>query len=259
VTKTEQDADLGQPIVRPEGGSPLDVIDHDAWDLPVRVLLRRVGELETQGLVTATFRDLDPEQQQSLLRAVLAEAADHGPTELDIERVATRADVAVDALRAYFGDREGLLRFVVALSVGAFEDTLAASAGYLEGMPLRDAIDALLAGTLAWCEAQPGLAAFVARATYQSDETLREQVVAPMGRAMLALLRAVLEQASERGELDQTIDLEATARLLNANIVIIVNSVLLPQVAANTQLIGSGVNADRIREALLTLVAPTRA
>ena len=51
-------------------------------------------ELEQQGLVTRTFRRLDPERQQAILLAILDEAAEKGPSAANIKEVAERVGLA---------------------------------------------------------------------------------------------------------------------------------------------------------------------
>ena len=45
-------------------------------------------QLEQEGLVTRTFRRLDPQRQQAILNAILDEAAERGPAALNIKLVA---------------------------------------------------------------------------------------------------------------------------------------------------------------------------
>ena len=74
-------------------------------------------QFEQEGLVTRTFRRLDPERQQAVVHAILEEAGEKGPTAINIKEVARRADVSVGSLYQYFGNRDGLLDFAVALCV----------------------------------------------------------------------------------------------------------------------------------------------
>ena len=66
-------------------------------------------QAEQKGLVTRTFRRLDPGQQQKIILAILDEAAEKGPQDLNIKKVASRAEVSVGSLYQYFGNRDRLL------------------------------------------------------------------------------------------------------------------------------------------------------
>ncbi len=65
-------------------------------------------ELERAGVVTRTFRRLDPERQQAIVQAILDEALEKGPASINIKKVAKRAGVALGSLYQYFGSRAGL-------------------------------------------------------------------------------------------------------------------------------------------------------
>ena len=83
------------------------------WDdLP-----RHIHDLERKGVVTRTFRRLDPERQEEVVNAILEEAAEKGPASLNIKQVAERAKASIGSLYQYFGSREGLLRFAIHLVV----------------------------------------------------------------------------------------------------------------------------------------------
>jgi len=56
--------------------------------------LPAILELEKKGLVTRTFRRLDSDRQQAIITAILDEAGETGPQDLNIKRVAERAGVS---------------------------------------------------------------------------------------------------------------------------------------------------------------------
>ena len=93
--------------------------------------------LEQQGLVTRTFRRLDPERQQAVITAILEEANEHGPTSINIKRVAERAGVSTGSLYQYFNSREGLLKFAVEMVVRLVADAFNEYSSLLSSMPLR--------------------------------------------------------------------------------------------------------------------------
>ena len=61
----------------------------------------RILEFEQAGLVTRTFRRLDPQRQQAVLVAILDEAIEKGPAAINIKQVAERAGVAIGSLYQY--------------------------------------------------------------------------------------------------------------------------------------------------------------
>jgi len=212
-------------------------------------------QLEQQGLVTRTFRRLDPDRQLAIISAILDEAISKGPAGLNIKQVAERAGVSVGSLYTYFPKREGLLAFAVELCTRYLTDMFDSYRPYLAALPLREALPAFLAGGLEWGQMQTGLVQFFARAAYHGEPTLTEQVVRPLAGVMLEMVRDMLAQAMARGEIRKEIDLEATTRVIYALIVVVGDSQLLPYLNAYFQVTGDEVSLERVTAALMALIA----
>ncbi len=211
-------------------------------------------QLEQEGLVTRTFRRLDPERQQAVINAILDEAVEKGPTSLNIKQVAERAGVSVGSLYTYFRDREGLLTFTVELCMRFVADSFNSFRPYLVALPLREALAAYLAGGVEWSKTQVGLVQFLVRAAYQGDPTLADRVVRPIGTVMREMVHDILTQAAARGEIREDVDLEATARVVNALMIAVGDSQLLPYLNIYFQVNDEDVSPERILEALVALV-----
>jgi len=217
-------------------------------------LQTHILQFEQQGLVTRTFRRLDPERQQIIINAILDEAVDKGPTSLNIKRVAERAGVSVGSLYTYFGSRDGLLAFAVELCVQFMRDTFESYRPILVAMPLREALTAYLLGGMEWSEMQIGLVQFFARAAYHSDSQLSEQVVRPIATVLQAIVREMLFNAIERGEVRPDIDVEATTRVLNAMLIAIGDSFILSYLNTYFQVSDNTMPPERVLEAVVALV-----
>lgn len=211
-------------------------------------------QMEQQGLVTRTFRRLDPERQQAILLAILDEAADKGPAAINIKQVARRAGVSVGSLYTYFPDRDGLLKFAVELCVRFVIGMFNEYRPMLAEMPLREALMAYLAGGVEWSQAYAGLLRLFARAAYQGDPSLREQLVQPVATVMRETLQAILEQAAARGEIRADVDLEAVTRVINALTIVVGDSQIFPYLNAYFQVTDDAMPPERIWEALTGLV-----
>ncbi len=210
--------------------------------------------LEQQGLVTRTFRRLDSERQQAVITAILEEANEHGPTSINIKRVAERAGVSVGSLYQYFNNREGLLKFAVELVVRLVTDAFNEYRPLLASMPLREALAAYLQGGLEWGQTQPGFVQFFARAAYLGDPALDEQVVQPIATTMRQITREILSRAAERGEIRADADLDAMARVINALTIVLGDTQLLPGLNAYMQMTDKKMPFKRVLEAMLELV-----
>ncbi len=211
-------------------------------------------QLEQEGLVTRTFRRLDPERQRAVLTAILDEAVEKGPTDLNIKQVAERAGVSVGALYTYFENREELLDFAVELCARFVTDTLNSFRPYLAALPLRKALGGYLVGGIEWSQTQAGLLRLFARAAYHGDPSLAEPLVRPVATTLREIVGDILAQAVARGEIRPDVDLDATTRIVHALMIAVGDSQLLPYLNAYFQVTADEVPPERALDALLTLV-----
>jgi AcrR family transcriptional regulator len=210
--------------------------------------------LEAQGLVTRTFRRLDPARQQAVIQAIVDEAAEKSPTALNIKQVAERAGVAVGSLYQYFGNRDNLLAFALDLCVRQMTDLFALSRPYLMEMPLREALTAYLTYGIEWSQTQQGFIQFFGRAAYHGDPEMADKVVRPVARAMREVVDEILVSAAQRGDLRAGIDVEAAARAVNALTISVADSQLLPYLNNYFQVTDESVSLERVIETLVDLV-----
>jgi AcrR family transcriptional regulator len=211
-------------------------------------------QLEQDGLVTRTFRRLDSERQQAVIAAILDEAGEHGPTSINIKRVAKRANVSIGSLYQYFNSREGLMTFTVELCVRLVTDAFDEYRAVLAAMPLREALAAYLAGGLEWGQTQTGLVQFFARAAYHGDPQLGEQVVRPIANVMREMVHDILTHAAARGEIRSDVDLEATTRVVHALTIAVGDSQLLPYLNTYFQVSDKRVSPWRAVDAMIELI-----
>ncbi len=211
-------------------------------------------KFEQEGVVTRTFRRLDPERQQAIVEAILDEAIEKGPTSVNIKQVADRAGVAVGSLYQYFNNREGLLTFATRLSTSLMTDAFQLIEPYLRDMPLRDALRAYLMGGMEWGDTMTGLVQFVARAAYTGDPTLAQTVVQPIADAMLEIMKNLLTLAQQRGELRSDLDLDAAARVINALIIAVGDLQLLPYLNNYFRVTDESMPMERVIDSVVELV-----
>jgi AcrR family transcriptional regulator len=211
-------------------------------------------QLEAEGVVSRTFRRLDPERQQAILFAILDEAYEKGPASINIKEVARRAGVSVGSLYTYFPDREGMLAFAVEVCVRLITAGFGELGPYLAGLSLREALTVYLAGGVEWSQAYWRLLQLFARGAYQGDPQLLERLVRPIATVMSDTVRDVLAAAAARGEIRPDVDLEAAARLVNALTIAVGDSQLIPYLNTYFQVIDDDMPPERVMEALLALV-----
>ncbi|HZU86041.1 MAG TPA: TetR/AcrR family transcriptional regulator [Anaerolineaceae bacterium] len=213
-----------------------------------------VLDLEQAGLVTRTFRRLDPQRMQAVVNAILEEAYDKGPADLNIKQVAARAGVAVGSLYQYFGSRENLLAFAIQLVARSLSTELISYTPYLVEMPLREALEAYVFGGFEWSKEQAGFVRFYARAAYQGDPAFQDTVVRPIAEALLGMLREILAQAQARGEVRADLDLEAASRAVYGAFLAFADAQMLPYLNTYFQVTSAEVPAERTWAALIDLL-----
>src|SRR5512136_60525 len=225
-------------------------VDWTEW----KQITARILEFEQEGLVTRTFRRLDPLRQQAVLAAILDEAIEKGPAAINIKQVAERAEVAIGSLYQYFGSRDGLLNFAIELCVSYMTDMFETYRPMLLAMPLAEGLAAYLNTGVEWSQTQLGMIQFVARAAYHGDAEMADRVVKPIGTAMRSIVHAMLAQGIERGEVRSDIDLEATTRAVNAALLAVGDSQLLPYLNNYFQVTDKKVSAERVTQALVSMI-----
>ncbi len=211
-------------------------------------------QLEQEGLVTRTFRRLDPERQQAILNAILEEAAEKGPAALNIKHVAERAGVSVGSLYTYFPDRDGMLAFAVEVCVRFVNEAFALFRPYLMDIPLREALAGYLIEGIAWSRTYTGLLKLFARAAYGGDPELAESLVRPIATTIRETVHEMLSQAVARGEIRADVDVAAAARIVHALTIAAADSLLLPYLNTYFQVTDEEISPERMLEALLDLV-----
>lgn len=211
-------------------------------------------ELERAGVVTRTFRRLDPERQQAIVYAILDEAIEKGPASINIKKVAERAEVAVGSLYQYFGSRHGLMGFTTQLCVRLLTDSFLQYKPFLVSMPLREGLRAYLTGGVEWGRMMQGLVQFFGKAAYAGTPELAEEVVQPVAVAMREMTYEILLAAQARGELRPGLDLEAVARVVNSWVIPVADSQLFPYLNLYFQTSDENVPFQRTLDAFLDLL-----
>jgi AcrR family transcriptional regulator len=221
----------------------------DSVELQAQIL-----ELAKSGLVTRTFRRLDPDRQEAVVNAILEEAGEKGPAAISIKQVAERAQASVGSLYQYFGSRSGLMQFAVKLVVQSVVALFKLGQPYLASLPLREALKSYLTVGVEWGQLQGGLVRFIARAAYQGDPDLSESVVRPIATVMRKTTRDMLTQAAARGEVRPTVDVEAASRVINVLMIALGDAQLLPYLNTYYQATDGEVTSTRLLEAALDLI-----
>jgi len=217
-------------------------------------ILVHILQFEQEGLVTRTFRRLDPERQQAVVHAILEEASEKGPTSLNIKEVARRAEVSIGSLYQYFGNREGLLEFTTALCVRYMVDLFDQFTPMLSALPLDEGLRYYILGGVEWSQTEAGLVHFFGRAAYQGDPALSDSIVRPIATAMRSTVEGILTQAVERGEIRSNVDFEATIRIVNTLLIAVGDALLFPFINNYFQVTDDDISQERVVDAMVEMI-----
>lgn len=217
-------------------------------------IISLISQAEQDGLVRRTFRRLDPERQAAVVDAILAEAAESGPDQIRVQAIADKAGVAVGSLYQYFPNREGLLDFAILLCTRTWLDAFTVYLPMLAEMPLRDGLRAYVLGGMEMSEMEKGVVRFFGRAAYQGLTGKAGEAVPPIAAVMLDCVRRMLEKALERGEIRADLDLEATARSVNAYLIALADGQLFPYLNRYYHLSDDGMPFERVFDSALDLL-----
>lgn len=210
--------------------------------------------MEREGLVSPTFRRLDPARQESVVTAVLEEATRRGPTRVRLKETAEAAGVSVGSLYQYFGNRQRVIAFTVTLVSRRVSRELRDYIPQLATMPLAEGLRAWLLGRIEWTQQNVAVMQFYASAAYEGDPALFESLVSPIAEVMLEGVRVMLTAGRDRGEVRAAVDLEAAARVVHAMVLAVSDGMLLRHLNAYFLVRGPHLPAERTLEAALDLV-----
>jgi AcrR family transcriptional regulator len=211
-------------------------------------------QTEQDGLVHRTFRRLDPDKQQAILDAILAEANEVGPDQIRIQAVAQKAGVSVGSMYQYFPDRERLLAFAVQLCTKSMVDMFEMYIPILAAMPLREGIKAYLMGGLEMGETERGVVQFFGRAAYQGKDSKLLAAIEPIAVQMYHFTCEILRQAQLRGEIRLDVDLETAARVVNTLLIAVGDSQLFPYLNTYYRLAAPGIDFEQTLDVVIDMI-----
>jgi AcrR family transcriptional regulator len=214
----------------------------------------RLLELEREGLITATYRRLDPDRQAAITAAILAEARERGPARVRLKETAAAAGVSVGSLYQYFGDRDGVLGFAIELVCSSLVAELNSYLPLLARMPLRDGLTAWVSGGEQWTQEYAAAMRFFARGAYEGDPVVSRRLVAPVSTVMVEAIRTMLAAGIERGEVRPELDLDATARAVHVQLSGVMDAPLIPGLAEYFRVAEGDVTAADTLAAAIELV-----
>lgn len=164
---------------------------------------------------TSTWRNLDQERRERVLRAAMAEFGRHGYSGGSLNVIAREAGVAKGSLFQYFTDkREFFAAVAQETSLRVRAEMAQWLAGPEPGQPFDDFLCDALSGWVRYFAKHPLERAVTAATHLERDPQVRAAVRERVYRVYLESLRPLLERAVERGDLRPDADLDALLSIL---------------------------------------------
>jgi AcrR family transcriptional regulator len=219
----------------------------------------RLLELESEGLITSTYRRLDPDRQTAITDAILAESLERGPARVRLKETAATAGVSVGSLYQYFGDRDGVLGFAIELVSSALVAELRGYLPLLAELPLREGLGAWVSGGESWTTERSAAMKFFARGAYEGDPVVAQRLVGPVASVMVEAVRTMLAAGVDRGEVRAELDLDATARAVHVLLSGVMDAPLIPGLGEYFRVAeGNTAATDTLAAAIELVVAGVR-
>ena len=163
-----------------------------------------------------TFLNLPEAKRDRITAVAVKEFAARGYAGASINRMIDRLQIAKGSIFQYFGDKTGLFMYV-------FEVAMALVKGYLRDV--RDSsveedlfarLDRTLAAGIDFVNAHPRIYALYLHIQFDQTTPFRDDILTSLRQYSLSYLRALLQDARDKGALRADIELDQAAFLLDA-------------------------------------------
>lgn len=185
---------------------------------------------------TVTWGRVDPARRAAVLEAAEVEFSAHGYSHGSLNTIARRAEVAKGSLFQYFADKADLYAFVADTSASRVRSHMEHQIAELDsGRPFFDFLTDILDVWVAYFADHPRERALHAAASMEVDTDARISVRTVMHRHYLEVLRPLVDDAVERGDLRADAD---TGALLSLLLLILPHLALAPYLRGIDPILG---------------------
>ena len=162
------------------------------------------------------FHNLPDEKKERILSVASEEFSQKGYAGASINSIVSRLGIAKGSLFQYFGTKDGLFRFVFSRALERVKDNLRDVRDNARRKDLTSRLnDTLLAGA-GFIRRQPLLYRLYLQLLTDDTIPFRNDMLLALRQYSLEYIRSLLEEARERGELADHVDLNRAAFMLDA-------------------------------------------
>ena len=173
-------------------------------------------ELERDGIVTATFRKLDPEKKKTLYVTALTAFSEDVFDRVSFDYIAETAGVSKGSLFQYFGNKENLLRFTCEIFIDNYRQFWDSQRTRAEGIHTRERIRDFSQTLLDFRAERKVEYAFYVKMLYENSRNLTDDFLQKINRILLEHLNRVISRGARTAEIRQDIPAERIAFVITA-------------------------------------------
>lgn len=163
-----------------------------------------------------TFTRLHPDKQSRILEVALEEFGRRGYQRASINTMVQRLGIAKGSIFQYFGDKQGLFRFVFDQAIDKVKEELRGVRAATGSQDLFTRLEQTLAAGVNFLHRHPKIYALYLRMLYESGIPLRRELLGTLRAYSLEYLSGLLQEAQLRGEVRTDIAPDRLALFLDA-------------------------------------------
>ncbi len=163
-----------------------------------------------------TFQNLTRVKKNRIRQAAVTEFGEKGYTAASINTMVQRLGIAKGSIFQYFGDKKGLFLFVFDSAMTTVKNYLKKVREKTKEKPLFDRLEATLLAGVFFLKKHPLIYRLYLKILFEYDIPHREELLLTIRRYSFEYLRSLLEDAQERGELREGVDLDRVCFVLDA-------------------------------------------
>ena len=172
--------------------------------------------LEEKGIVSETFRKLNPQKKTRLYQAGLNEFAREVFDRVSIDRIADAAGVSKGSLFQYFGNKDNLLHFCCEIFIDNYRQFWESQGQYGEGVHTRERMRSFFMTLLDFRGERRVEYDFYIRMLYENSRALSGEFIRRINTILLERLHGIIHRGARTAEIRQDIQPERIAMVIMA-------------------------------------------
>ena len=163
-----------------------------------------------------TFGNLPDEKRNPIIQTAIDEFLTHGYEGFSISRFVEQAKIAKGSFYQYFEGKDDLYAFIIETASQRKLQYLTQITNDLGQIHLFDLLRALYVGAFAFMKEEYELAIIVDRFLKSANSSLKEHILGDSVAKSNRFLEGLIQDAIERGELQENLDIPFTAYVLTS-------------------------------------------